>query len=109
MIAAYARRQLADRPRRGRLYKARKAAWLPWASRASGSRSMPKHAGRPPRGEIPPAQAAVGRHMFHWVIQEPRTTRQMVKRLNALKIPTRTGQHPGWPVARVRWMLSNPL
>jgi hypothetical protein len=63
----------------------------------------------PPRGEIPPAQAAVGRHMFHWVIQEPRTTRQMVKRLNALKIPTRTGQHPGWPVARVRWMLSNPL
>jgi len=47
--------------------------------------------------------------MFPWLIQAQRTTRQIVKRLNALHMPTRTGQNPVWPVARVRWMLSNPI
>jgi len=109
MIAEYERSQLADRTRRGRLHKARKAECLPWAYRAYGYRSMPKHAGLPPRVDIHPEQAEVVRNMFHWLIQEPLTTRQMVKRLNALQIPTRTGQNPVWHVASVRCMLSNPL
>src|SRR2546427_3306482 len=47
--------------------------------------------------------------MFRWLIQEQLTTRQIVKRLNALKIPTRTGQNAVWHVASVRCMLSNPI
>ncbi len=47
--------------------------------------------------------------MFRWLIQEPLTTRQIVKRLNALQIPTRTGQNPVWHVASVRYRLSNPI
>jgi site-specific DNA recombinase len=47
--------------------------------------------------------------MFRWLIHEPWTTRQIVKRLNALQIPTRTGQNPVWHVARVRSMLSTPM
>ena len=43
------------------------------------------------------------------MIQEQLTTRQIVKRLNALKIPTRTGQNAVWHVASVRCMLSNPI
>jgi site-specific DNA recombinase len=31
MIAEYERSQIADRTRRGRLHKARKAEFLPWA------------------------------------------------------------------------------
>jgi site-specific DNA recombinase len=108
-IAEYERSQIADRTRRGRLHKARKAAFLPWASRAYGYRSMPKHAGLPPRGEIHPAQAEVVRDMVHWLIQEQLTTRQIGKRLHALKIPTRTAQNPVWHVARVRCMLSHPI
>jgi site-specific DNA recombinase len=109
MIAAYDRSQMADRPRRGRLHKARKAALLPWAYRAYGYRSMPKHAGLPPRVDIHPDQAEVVREMFHWLLQAQLSTRPMVTRLNALNIPTRTGQNPVWHVASVRWMLSNPI
>jgi len=59
--------------------------------------------------DIPPEQAEVVRDMFRWLIQEQSTTRQIVKRLNALKIPTRTGQNAVWHVASVRCMLSNPI
>ena len=109
MIAEDARSQIADRTRRGRLHKARKAAFLPWAYRAYGYRYIPKHAGLPPRVAIPPEQAEVVRDMFRWLIQEQLTTRQIVKRLNTLKIPTRTGQNAGWHVASGRCMRSNPL
>ena len=109
MIAEDARSPIADRTRRGRLPKARKAAFLPWASRAYGYRSMPKDAGLPPRVAIHPEQAEVVRDMCRWLIQEQWTTRQMVKRLNALKIPTRTGQNSVWHVASVRCMLSHPI
>ena len=40
MIAEYARSQIADRTRRGRLHQARKAALLPWAYRAYGYLSV---------------------------------------------------------------------
>jgi site-specific DNA recombinase len=109
MIAEYERSQIADRTRRGRLHKARKAEFLPWAYRAYGYRYIPKHAGLPPRVEIHPEQAEVVRDMFRWLIQEQLTTRQIVKRVNALKIPTRTGQNAVWHVASVRCMLGNPI
>src|SRR5207247_9207400 len=109
MIAEYERSQIADRTRRGRLHKARKAAFLQLAYRAYGYRYIPKYAGLPPRVEIHPEQADVVRDMFCWLIQEQLTTRQIVKRLNALKIPTRTAQNPVWHAASVRCMLSNPI
>jgi hypothetical protein len=59
--------------------------------------------------EIHPAQAEVVRDMLRWLLQEQSTTRQMVKRLNALKRPTRTGQNAVWHVASVRCMLSHPI
>src|SRR3989475_8072822 len=109
MMPEYERSQIPDRPRRGRVDKARKAEFLPWAYRAYGYRYLPKHAGLPPRVEIHPDQAEVVRDMFRWLIQEQLTTRQIVKRLNALKIPTRTGQNAVWHVASVRCMVSNSI
>src|SRR5262249_35109097 len=70
------------------------AEFLPWAYRVYGYRYIPKQAGLPPRVEVHPEQANVVRDMFRWLIEEQLTTRQIVKRLNALKIPTRTGQNP---------------
>jgi site-specific DNA recombinase len=109
MIAEYERSQIADRTRRGRLHKARKAEFLPWAYRVYGYRYIPKQAGLLPRVEVHPAQADVVRDMFRWLIDEQLTTRQIVKRLNARKIPTRTGQHAVWHAASVRGMLTNPI
>jgi site-specific DNA recombinase len=109
MIAEYERSQIADRTRRGRLHKAQKGEFLPWAYRTYGYRYIPKQAGLLPRVEIHPEEAAVVRDMFGWLIHEQLTTRQIVKRLNTLQIPTRTGQNAVWHAASVRGMLSNPI
>jgi hypothetical protein len=47
--------------------------------------------------------------MLRWLLHEQRTTRQIVQRLNTLRMPTRTGQNAVWYVARVRCMLSHPI
>jgi site-specific DNA recombinase len=74
-----------------------------------GYRSIPKQAGLLPRVEVHPAQADVVRDMLRWLIEEQLTTRPIVKRLNALQIPTRTGQNAVWHAASVRCMLNNPI
>jgi site-specific DNA recombinase len=109
MIAEYERSQIADRTRRGRLHKARKAEFMPWAYRIYGYRYIPKHAGLPPRVARHPEQADVVQEMFQWLIHEQLTTRQIVKRLNARRIPTRTGQNQVWHAASVRSILTNSI
>jgi site-specific DNA recombinase len=109
MIADYERGHIADRTRRGRWHKARKAELMPWAYRIDGDRSMPKHAGLPPRVALHPEQADVVQEMFQGLIPAQLTTRQIVKRLNARKIPTRTGQKQVWHAASVRSLLTNAI
>lgn len=109
MIAEYERSQIPERTRRGRLHKARKDAFMPWAYRIYGSRSTPKQAGMPPRVESPPEQADVVRAIFGWLLHEQLTTRQIVKRLNAQHIPTRTGRNQVWHAASVRSILTNMI
>jgi len=109
MIAADERSQIADRTRRGRLHKARKGEFMPWAYRIDGYGYRPTPAGLPPRVAVHPEQADVVREMFQWLIHEQLTTRQIVKRLNARKIPTRTGQNSVWHAASVRSILTNRL
>jgi site-specific DNA recombinase len=43
MIAEYERAQILERTRRGRLEKARRGAYLPWAYRGYGYRYLPRH------------------------------------------------------------------
>jgi len=109
MIAEYERSQIADRTRRGRLHKARKGEFMPWAYRIYGYRYTPKQAGLAPRVAIDPAQSEIVQQMFQWLLQEQLTTRQIVKRLNTLKIPTRTEQNVVWHAASVRSILTNPI
>ena len=109
MIAEYERSQITERTRRGRLHKARKAEFMPWAYRIYGYRSTPKQAGMPPRVEIHPEQADVVREIFGWLLHEQLTTRQIVKRLNAQHIPTRTGQNQVWHAASVRSILTKRI
>jgi site-specific DNA recombinase len=109
MIAEYERSQIIERTRRGRLHKARKAEFMPWAYRIYGYRYTPKQAGMPPRVELHPQQADVVREIFGWLLHEQLTTRQIVKRLNAQHIPTRTGQNQVWHAASVRSILTNVI
>jgi site-specific DNA recombinase len=91
------------------LHKARKAEFMPWAYRIYGYRYTPKQAGMPPRVELHPQQADVVREIFGWLLHEQLTTRQIVKRLNAQHIPTRTGQNQVWHAASVRSILTNVI
>ena len=109
MIAEYERSQITERTRRGRLPKARKAEFMPWAYRIYGYRYTPKQAEMPPRVEIHPEQADVVREIFGWLLHEQLTTRHIVKRLNAQHIPTRTGQNQVWHAASVRSILTKRL
>jgi site-specific DNA recombinase len=109
MMAEYERSQITERTRRGRLHKARKAEFMPWAYRIYGSRYTPKQAGMPPRVESHPEQAAVVREIFGWLLHAQLTTRQIVKRLNAQHIPTRTGRNQVWHAASVRSLLTNMI
>lgn len=109
MSAAYERSQITERTRRGRLHKARKAEFMPWAYRIYGYRYTPKQAGMPPRVEIHPEQADVVREIFGWLLHEQLTTRQIVKRLNAPHISTRTGQNQVWHAASVRSILTKGI
>ncbi|MCB0314484.1 MAG: recombinase family protein [Calditrichaeota bacterium] len=108
-IAEYERSQILERTRRGRLNKARKGEYMPWAYHTYGYRYIPRQAGLPPQVEVFPEQAEVVKDMFRWLIQEQMSTRQIVKRLNALKIPTRTQKKPVWHTATVGGILNNPI
>lgn len=109
MMAEYERSQIADRTRRGRLHKARKGEFMPWAYRIYGYHYTPKQAGFAPRVAIDPEQANIVQQMFQWLLQEQLTTRQIVKRLNSLQIPTRTRQNAVWHAASVQSILTNPI
>ena len=95
MIAEYEREQIKERTRRGRLAKARRGEFMPWAYQTYGLRYIPKQPGRSPQVEIEPAEAEVVRLMFGWLIEEQMTARQITKRLNEQAIPTKTGKKHG--------------
>src|SRR5215218_29787 len=57
MMAEYERTQILERTRRGRLEKARRGEYLPWAYRCYGYHYLPKRHGCPPQVMIEPTQA----------------------------------------------------
>src|SRR6266540_3156023 len=107
MIAEYERTQILERTRRGRLEKARRGEFIPWAYRCYGYRYLPKRHGCPPQVVIEPTEAEVVRQLYRAVVEEQLSCRQLTKRLNAAKTPPPSGKKPVWHVASVRNMLIN--
>jgi site-specific DNA recombinase len=70
MMAEYERAQIVERTRRGRLEKARRGEFLPWAYSCYGYRYRPKQPGRPPQVVIDPDEAEVVRRIFRYLIEE---------------------------------------
>jgi site-specific DNA recombinase len=96
MMAEYERAQILERTRRGRVERARRGEYLPWAHRCYGYHYLPKRQGCPPHVVIAPTQAAVIQQMYRAVIAEQLSSRQTTTRLNAAHIPPPGGKSPVW-------------
>jgi len=107
MIAEYERAQITERMRRGKMEKAQRGDYIPWAYSCYGYRYMPKRHGSVPQVMIEPAEAEVVRRIFQLLIEEQRSCRQITKWLNQSKIPTPSGKNQVWQPATVRSILVN--
>src|SRR5919106_2441084 len=107
MIAEYERAQIAERMRRGRLEKARRGEYIPWAYTCYGYRYLPKSHGCAPQVVIEPAEAEVVRFIYRAAVEEQLSCRQITKRLNESKTPTPSGKNQVWQPATVRNILTN--
>jgi len=109
MIAEYERAQITERMRRGKMEKARRGDYIPWAYSCYGYRYLPKRHGSPPQVMLEPAEAEVVRRMFHLLIGEQLSCRQVTKRLIESNTPTPRGDHQRWHPSTVRNILTNPV
>ena len=107
MMAEYERAQIAERTRRGRLEKARRGEFMPWAYRCYGYRYLPKRHGCAAQVIIEPSEAEVVRALYRAVVEEQLSCRQITKRLNASNTSTPTGKNDVWQLATVRNILTN--
>ena len=107
MMAEYERAQILERTRRGRLEKARRGEFMPWAYNCYGYRYLPKRHGCPPHVMIEPVEAEVVRQVYRALVEEHLTCRQITKRLNEAQIPTPTGHNTVWQAATVSNILTH--
>lgn len=89
-VAEYERAKLAERYRRGKLYRARQGEVF-WASIPYGYRRVPRQDSVPAHLVINEAEAEVVRKIFSWHAHETMTIRQIAKRLTREEIPTPKG------------------
>src|SRR5499433_1937822 len=82
MIAEYERTQILERTRRGRLEKARRGEYVPWAYQCYGYRYLPKRHDSPPHVVVEPREAEVVRHIYQLLVEDHLSCRQITKRLN---------------------------
>jgi site-specific DNA recombinase len=107
MMAEYERAQIHERTRRGRLEKARRGEFIPWAYRCYGYRYLPKRHSCAPQVVIEPEEAAVVRQLYQAVVEEQVSCRQLTKRLNEARTPTPSGKNQVWQPGTVRSILTN--
>src|SRR5712691_9715073 len=79
-VAEYERAKLAERYRRGKLYRARQGEVF-WASISYGYQRRPRQGSVPASLVIYEPEAEVVRKIFHWHAYEGMSIRQIVKRL----------------------------
>ena len=93
-VAEYERAKLAERYRRGKLYRARQGEVF-WSSIPYGYRRVPRREGVPAHLLIDEAQAEVVKRIFSWHAEEGMSIRQITKRLTRESYPVPHGG-PRW-------------
>jgi site-specific DNA recombinase len=108
VFAEYERAKIFDRTRRGRLFKARQGTLLPWGVAPYGYRAVRTPDGTSRHPEILEEEAAWVRQMFSWLVDEGLTVREIAKRLNERKVPTKLGR-ARWRPSTVGALLHCPV
>ncbi len=89
-VAEYERAKLAERYRRGKLYRARQGEVF-WTNIPYGYRRVPRQDGVPAHLVVNETEAGVLRKIFTWHAYEEMTIRQIAKRLTREGYPTPKG------------------
>jgi site-specific DNA recombinase len=107
MMAEYERAQILERTRRGRLEKARRGEFMPWAYHCYGYQYLPKRHGCAPQVILNPQEAEVVRQLYRGLVEEELSCRQLTKRLNEAHLPPPLRKNQVWQPATVRNILTN--
>jgi site-specific DNA recombinase len=104
-IAEYERMKIAERYRRGKLFRARQGEVVFWKV-PYGYRRIPRRDGVPAHVELFEPEAQVVRQIFAWHVDEQLSIRQIALRLAESPHPSPTGL-PRWGPSTVRRLLQN--
>jgi len=106
VIAEYERAKIAERYRRGKLWRARAGDVISWRA-PYGYRRLPRSVDGPPRLEPFEPEAAVVRRIFDDYVAGGHSTREITRRLNADGVPTPTGARAVWGTSTIGRLLRN--
>ncbi|MGH7733201.1 MAG: recombinase family protein, partial [Gemmatimonadales bacterium] len=106
VIAEYERAKIAERYRRGKLWRSRAGEVISWKA-PYGYRRVPRSADGPPRLEPYEPEAAVVRRIFDDYVAGGHSTREITRRLNADGVPTPTGSKAVWGTSTIGRLLHN--
>ena len=106
-IAEYERAVLGERFRRGKLQQARNGHYT-FGHAPYGYRYIPKQDGVPGHLVVDETEADLVRLLYRWLVDEPLSIRQILKRLNFGPWYPRSGRHP-WSPSVVHHILADPL
>src|SRR5438128_2528834 len=95
VIAEYERARIAERTRRGRLYRSRAGEGVSWKA-PYGYRRLARDAAGPARLEIFEPEAVVVRRIFEDYVNGGLSIRRIVRGLNTDQVPTPAGKAEWW-------------
>ncbi|MGH2869055.1 MAG: recombinase family protein, partial [Solirubrobacteraceae bacterium] len=105
VIAEYERAKIAERYRRGKLFRSRAGEIIAWRV-PYGYRRLPRGPEGPAHLELFEPEATVVRRIFDEYVHDGVSMRQITRRLNADAIPSPTGK-PTWGVSTIGRLLRN--
>jgi site-specific DNA recombinase len=105
VIAEYERAKIAERYRRGKLWRSRSGEVLAWKT-PYGYRRVARSATGPAHLVIYEPEAAVVRRIFDDYVAGGHSTREVTRRLNADSVPTPSGK-PVWGTSTIGRLLHN--
>lgn len=105
VIAEYERAKMAERYRRGKLWRSRSGEVVSWKA-PYGYRRVPRSEAAPARLEVFEPEARIVRRIFDDYVSAGHSTREITRRLNAEGVSTPTGK-PVWGTSTIGRILRN--
>ena len=105
VIAEYERAKIAERYRRGKLWRSRAGEVIAWKC-SYGYRRVARSAGRPAHLEVYEPEAAIVRRIFRDYVENNLSMRQITRQLNEDLVPSPTGKAV-WGVSGIGRLLRN--